>query len=396
MAVSFWMWTWVTAAFSSAAAQSPSYHLHTSLKTFDQALEACSPGLLTTLTTHPEANTILNLISGSGPPPTNESTFWVGLRKAKDECMVPTLPLRGFKWTADGSEATQVSRWAEEPEHTCTTVRCAALKVQVQGTAMTGWGLVSVSCKKKSQFICKLKDSQTVESPKPTEPHPEPTPAEPDPRRSKPTSDTPNPETSLGRSHHGSEQEGGSGSCRRPSRPVARSLILDPEDPSRIQVECWGPGVLVEVRCSGRPARWRLQDGGVANFSSICVQCDDGFLRSSSGTCEDIDECVQSGAPCRNTCLNTPGSYRCVCTDDSGNVASEDSPSCKDAVRAPDRSWASGLLIPLLVAVVALVVLVVLVALVIKCCMMRRSKRRAAKEAEKMSMGSKDEKKSAT
>lgn len=390
----FWvcLWTPAAAVLRNAAAQPPFYRLQQSQVTFEQAAAACSPGLLTSLATTQELERVLALIPSSVSPVQANLSFWVGLRKAKNECVVPVLPLRGFKWTSDGSEVTQVSRWAEEPEHTCTTVRCAALKARVDGSAVAGWGLVPVSCRAKHPFICKHKESLRPATP--TVPHLEPTSAEPEPHRPSATSDTPDSRTEsnyLPDSHHGPQQDGGSGTCRRPSRSGARSLILDPNDPGRIQVECWTPDVVVEVRCSGQPARWRLLDGSLANFSGICVPCEDGFHKSSSGTCEDVDECVQTDAPCRSTCLNTLGSYRCVCMDQNGEVVSEDSPVCQDAAGSPDRGVAAGLLIPLLVAVVALVVLLLLLAVMVKCCVMRRSKRRAAKRAEKMSMDSKDE-----
>lgn len=338
---------------------------------------------------------MLDLISSSVSPPVHAKfTFWVGLQKAKNECMVPVLPLRGFKWTSDGSDVTQVSPWAEEPQHTCTTLLCAALQAQVRGSAVAGWGLVPASCRRSLPFICKQAEVQT-----PTVPKVEAPSAEPEPQPSTPTSDPQKPETpgsgaeskNRSDSHEGSQRDGGSGSCRRPGPSGARSLILDPKDPGRIHVECWTPAVVVEVHCSGQPALWRLLDGSVANFTSICVPCGDGFHKSSSGKCEDVDECRQTGAPCRSSCLNTLGSYRCVCTDGSGDVVSEDSPTCQTAAGGPSQGGAAGLLMPALVALAALVVLVLLLAGMIKCCVMRRSKRRAAKKAEKMSMDSKEE-----
>lgn len=386
------LWTSVAALLWTAAAQPPYYSLQQNRLTFDQAAAACSPGLLPSLATTRELDQVLALISSSALPPVHaQFTFWVGLRKAKNECMVPVLPLRGFKWTADGSEEMEVSRWAEEPQHTCTTLRCAALKAQVQGSTVAGWGLVPASCKTRNPFICQHKESQTLRPPTPTVPHLNPTSAEPEPTTQtppSPTSDPLHPGTPGGRpasdppdSHSGSQQDGGSGSCRRPGHSGVRSLILDPKDPGRIQVECWNAAVLVEVRCSGQPLLWRLRDGSVANFSSVCVPCEDGFHKGPSGTCEDVDEC-QSGAPCRSGCLNTPGSYRCVCTGRDGHVLSQDPSTCTDAAGGAT----AGLLVPVLVAVAALVVLLVLVAVTIKCCLMRRSKRRAEKKAEKMSM----------
>lgn len=396
------LWTSVAALLWHAAAQPPYYSLQQQPLTFDQAAAACSPGLLTSLATTQELDRVLALISGSASPPVQaDFVFWVGLRKAKNECMVPVLPLRGFKWTADGSEETQVSRWAEEPQHTCTTVRCAGLKARVQGPAVAEWGLVPASCKTRNPSICQQQEPQTQRPPTPTVPHLDPTSAQPEPRNQTRTSPTSGPlipgtpDSGTGSNHppdsqSGSRQDGGSGSCRRPGPSGTRSFILDPKDPGRIEVECWSGTVLVEVRCSGQPLLWRLLDGSVANFSSICVPCEDGFRKTPLGTCEDVDEC-QTGAPCRSGCINTPGSYRCVCTDRNGDVLDEDASTCEDTA----GGVTAGLLVPVLVAVGALLVLLVLVAVTIKCCLMRRSKRRAEKKAEKMSMDSRDEDKRA-
>lgn len=402
MSLWFWisLWTSFSAVFWNVAAQSPSYTLRHSQVTFDQAVAACSPGHLTTVLDQHELAKILDLVPKAEPPLVQDSfTAWVGLRKAKYECMVSALPLKGFKWTADGSEETQVGRWAAEPELTCSAVQCAALKAQVSSLNVTEWGLSPDRCETKHRFICKHNDSQTPQPPKPTSPNPVPTSAGLEPRRSTRTPDTQTSGREAGSTHgpdspYGSE-DGGSDSCRRPNLSTARSLILDPKDRSRIQVECWTAGMQVEVRCSGQPALWRLLDGSVANFTSICVPCDDGFRKNSSGKCEDVDECREKSAPCRNTCQNTPGSYRCVCTGDTGEVVGEDSLMCNDTAGTADKRLGSGLLIPVLVAVAGLVVLVVLLAVTVKCCLMRRSKRRAEKKAEKMSMNSKDEKKPA-
>lgn len=397
--MSLWFWislgTSFSAVFWNAAAQSASYTLPHSQVTFDEAIAACSPGHLTTVLDKHELAKILELVPKAEPPMVQGSfTFWVGLRKA-NECTVPVLPLRGFKWTADGSEGTQVSEWAAEPKLTCTTDQCAALKAQVNSVNVTDWGLIPFRCKTKHRFICKHKDSPTPQPPKPTAPNLVPTSEGLEPRRSTRAPDTQTSGRGAGSahgpdSHYGSE-DGGSDWCPRPVHSAARSLILDPKERSRIHVECWTAGMQVEVRCSGQPALWRLLDGSVANFTSICVPCDDGFRKNSSGKCEDIDECGEKSAPCRNTCQNTPGSYRCVCTDETG----EDSLMCNDTAGPADKRLGSGLLIPVLVAVVGLVVLLVLFAVAVKCCVMRRSKRRAAKKAEKMSLNSKDEKKPA-
>lgn len=143
-------------------------------------------------------------------------------------------------------------------------------------------------------------------------------------------------------------------------------------------MECWSTDP-VELRCSGRPAVWRLLDDSPANFSNVCLSCGNGFRKDASGHCVDVDECGGSSAPCRHTCLNTEGSYRCFCSDDNGKQHNEDSPACADTTT-------SGPLVPVLAAVAALVVLLLVGAVTVKCCLMRKSKKAARKEAEKMAM----------
>uniref|UniRef100_A0A8D0DB80 C-type lectin domain-containing protein n=1 Tax=Sander lucioperca TaxID=283035 RepID=A0A8D0DB80_SANLU len=290
------------------------------------AAEHCSPaGVLTTLATEQEVTNVLKVVAvAAAAPRRGEFTFWIGLRKLKDGCVVPTLPLRGFKWTKDGSEESQVSRWAEEPKHTCTTTLCAALKGELDGSNVTRWGLIPFSCRMANNFICKLTNAEQ-----------KPNQQKPDPEKEPTASGTPQPDT-------------------QPTK----------------------------LRCSGWPAVWRLKDDSPANFTDICASCDAGFQKDASGNCMDVDECIV-GRPCRHSCLNTVGSYRCFCSDQSGNQHSEDSPECAEAAT-------SGVLMVALVAVAALVVLVLVVVVTVKCCLMRQSKKRAMKKAEKMAMDSKD------
>lgn len=418
-----WIYLWMVSVLfrnlSANLASPPSHTVHHTQVSFDQAMRDCSPGVLTTLATEQEVADILRLLSKSVSPLNHNFTFWVGLRKVKDECVDPTLPLRGFKWTEDGSEESQVSRWTEEPKQTCTTVRCAVLKGEFDGSTVTRWGLISVSCKSNYQFICKLspgtpKDRGTgaklatpeakpaasetkpaapatpeakpatpatletkpatqeakpaaAEPPKPEPKHPTRGPEPPKPEPKHPTRG-PEPETALKPKLQGpdpdpdSEQVPGSDLCQTPFIPGSRSLSLHPENSSRIQVECWST-VKLEFHCSGHPAMWRLLDDSPANFSTIC-QC--------------------GGVPCSHTCLNIEGSYRCVCSDENGNHHDEDSPACKDMATNGDNILLLGILIPVLVT---LVVLVVVVAVTVKCCLMRRSKKRTMKMVMKRKDG---------
>lgn len=382
--ISIWM---VNALIRDTSAEPAQYVIHSTPLSFDQARSACSPGILTTLVTMPEVTTIFELVSKSLLP-LNQSRFWVSLRKNKTDCVVPTLPLRGFRWTEDDSQESQVNRWLEEPEQTCTAVRCAALEIHVNGLTATDWGLVPDSCRNKYQFICKMKDTFTPPEPhKPTEPHkPAPTSETQKPEPTASPLETLPIETKLEPEVYEADANPGS-SCQNPHVPTARFLTPHPENSSQMWVECW-PNERVELRCSGHPPTWHLLNGSPANFITICNQCDNGFHRDTTGNCVDVDECSAVDAPCRHGCLNTAGSYRCVCTDESGRHHNEDSALCTDLAASGDSSPQSGVLIPVLVAVGALLLLLVLVVVIVMCCLMR--KRRAEKRAEKMAMENKD------
>ncbi|XP_068194265.1 C-type lectin domain family 14 member A [Antennarius striatus] len=397
---SCWIVSVLLGNISTEPVKSPSYVIHSTPANFDQAMRECSPGVVTTLATVQELTDIFLLISSSiSPLNQKEFSFWVGLRKVKNECVVPTLPLKGFKWVEDGSEETQVSRWMEEPKPTCITVRCAVLKGEVTGSSVIRWGLSSVTCKNRYKFICKHRDPQS-HPPQGATPAPEPQPSTPKPRKAEPEPTTPEPERPTREppttpletgpdASHDPEPAAKSDSCKRPTIAGARSLSLDPGNSSSIQVECWS-SVRLELRCWGRPAVWRLLDESPANLTSVCQPCDPGFQKDVYGRCEDIDECGEGGASCGELCLNTPGSYRCVCVDHNGKR--HDNDSCSDAPIQENINWMSDIMTLVLIVVAVLVVLAVLVGVIVKCCLMRRSKKRAMRKAEKMAMKSKDDK----
>ena len=213
---SCWMYLWIfvqSTQPSADSASAPRYTIHRTRVSFDQAMGHCSPGGLTTLATRQEVTTVLGLISELLLPQ-SEFTFWVGLKKAKNQCVVPSSPLRGFSWTEDSeddSEDSPVIPWAKEPQDTCTTVRCVVLQGTFDGLSVTSWGLSPVTCKESSvhQFICKLRDGQTrrmfedvMSTIRPTSLEPvthevKPVELEPTETESKPPMREPEPETDL-------------------------------------------------------------------------------------------------------------------------------------------------------------------------------------------------------
>uniref|UniRef100_A0A3B3ZB36 Fibrillin 1 n=1 Tax=Periophthalmus magnuspinnatus TaxID=409849 RepID=A0A3B3ZB36_9GOBI len=64
----------------------------------------------------------------------------------------------------------------------------------------------------------------------------------------------------------------------------------------------------------------------LGSYSCICKQ---GYTPDISGTqCVDVDECIQAPKPCNFICKNTEGSYQCSCP--RGYILQEDGKSCRD------------------------------------------------------------------
>lgn len=353
------IWTWSILSGCVWTAAPPRYSVHDQLTSFDAAAKACFPGALTTLATKQELGAVLSLISQNKDQ--NEFNFWIGLRKVRQNCVFSMAPLRGFHWIHDGSDESEVSRWAEEPEQTCLSERCVALRGRMNGSLVADWGMVPIKCKTKYQYICKTTGelhTPTAATPKtglepPRQEFPSTAPAGPEPgqeaqqpaaTREPPGSETygpelqpepesqtllplypptkPNPGLVNGA---GPDQGSGPGPdrinppfCKKPHMPSARFLSLDSEHPLRMLVECW-PGQQIQVLCSGQPPSWHLLNGSPANFSSMCRRCGRGLQPDGEGNCVDVDECDGGGgALCSHSCVNTLGSYLCTCLDRSG------------------------------------------------------------------------------
>ncbi|XP_029901095.1 C-type lectin domain family 14 member A [Myripristis murdjan] len=409
-----WIYLWTVFLLVSGGPEER-YTVHLEPASFDRALQKCSPGVLTTLSTAQEAADILQLVSGVLPNYYNNFTFWVGLRKSKNECVVPERPLKGFKWTTNGSQESEVDRWRMEPEATCTALRCAVLSGEFDGSTVTSWGFISGTCKVSYPFICK-RDRQAGEGdsrPLPPEPEPKPKP-KPEPEAKPTRESTPEPDPELEPTpesksepkpepgpkpepepHPRPRPDTGSDPCHMPHIKEVRSFTCTSLlGGNNVQVDCWS-GVRLQLFCSGSPVACHL-NGSAVDLNDVCLPCQDGYQRDAAWRCVDVDECGNS--PCRHSCVNTPGSYLCVCYDRDGNNHSESSAVCIESLppspspgpgEGEDRST-SRILIPGLVAVLVLVLLLVLLGVVVKCCLMRRSKKRAMKKAEKLAMESKD------
>ncbi|XP_014908008.1 C-type lectin domain family 14 member A [Poecilia latipinna] len=344
---SLWMFVFLLRNVSTNLSSHTKYSLSNSKASFDQAMMNCHPGVLPSVATQQELQEIFQLLNKSKSFQEN-TTVWVGLRKLKNRCSTDEQPLRGFKWVENGSQEASAVNWLEKPKLTCAELLCGALRRQHVQAEVT-WGLIPTSCKTHYHFICKGSDAHTELQLKTS------------PTTSKPASATFRPNVPI------SEPE----SCehsRDPKHPSIRFLMADSSNGNKILVECWS-AVKLDLFCSGVPAVWRVLDGSPANFSIICQKCKEGFQKDGSGFCVDVDEC-STGNPCKHTCQNTEGSYRCVCADEQDS-------SCEDAAPATsDKKSLSHILIPVL-AVVAVLLMILVIVGVVKCCLKRRKKMKA-------------------
>ncbi|KTF72755.1 hypothetical protein cypCar_00047404 [Cyprinus carpio] len=66
-----------------------------------------------------------------------------------------------------------------------------------------------------------------------------------------------------------------------------------------------------------------------------CI-CNEGFKKSSVQTCEDVDECVSSVCGVHSSCFNTPGSFRCICSPGFQRHENSTSGPCEDINECSD------------------------------------------------------------
>uniref|UniRef100_A0A668RWP2 C-type lectin domain-containing protein n=1 Tax=Oreochromis aureus TaxID=47969 RepID=A0A668RWP2_OREAU len=227
-----------------SSAPSSRYILNHNKLSFNNAAKKCPGGsVLTTIATQQEVDEILKLIFKSEPLQ-NGFTFWVGLRITSSECIDRSKPLRGFKWLENNSEESEVSQWAEDPEHTCTTDRCVALKGQFDGLNVT-WGLIPLNCHKdKNAFICKVKDGDTTIKLGSEQPPPGDTPTKPPPPEDTPTK-PPSPEDTP----------------IKPSKPKREPGFINDSHSAR------------SLKMLSEPTVWRLENGALANITAIKIEC---------------------------------------------------------------------------------------------------------------------------
>ncbi|XP_028252255.1 complement component C1q receptor [Parambassis ranga] len=130
--------------------------LHMEKVTFGRAKQNCEDngGYLMTVRDRQEEDVLLSLLSLSQTPhQDNVLTFWIGLKLHKQDCVLPNKALKGFKWVS-GEEGSHYSNWKKDPVLTCTSERCVMVDYTSPGPNRMKW--TTVPCKQRGYYVCKF------------------------------------------------------------------------------------------------------------------------------------------------------------------------------------------------------------------------------------------------
>ncbi|XP_072545513.1 C-type lectin domain family 14 member A [Salminus brasiliensis] len=341
------------------------FTVHSDKYAFEEAQKSCEldNSFLTNIANQSEITKLLQAIEDMGSQ--SVTSYWIGLKKSKKECVQENLPLRGFSWiVGNGTQAADFS-WKSEPHGTCTGALCGLLSLTYRGSTIDRWQLASSSCKHANPFICK---------------------------------------------HEGQSKKW---HCPHPTIHGSADITQKHNDPYTLQVTCSNLDSFT-LTCSKSTHEWKMASHTERDISGLCLECDKGYKKDAQGSCVDVDECKQPHM-CKHVCVNTPGSYVCKCADgldkDSCNEADNlppfepshepqdnQTPTTTDG-RHPSLLYPvnttensvhieentgdlSNIIVPVIIALLIFVVLVVIIVAIVKCCLIRRSKKRAKKRAE--------------
>lgn len=324
------------------------FTLHMERVSFEKAQQNCNDngGNLMTLRDRHEEDVLHSLLSLlQRQRPERLLKVWIGLKLHRQDCVFADKTLRGFKWVS-GEEDSIYSNWKKEPVFTCTEERCVRVDYTLSGHNQLKW--TAGSCKNPASYACKfyskgmckplalLGPGQIAYTP----------PFSKEPVRSEmksfPVGTYANIECSNQLYHYsvcmglddnygwndpGPFCKSGKRNCEIINGGCEHLCHQDAED----------------VRCSCKDGYNLENDGLTCSIKDLCspdtcehhcvmgesgysCRCPHGFkLNEDQHSCSDIDEC-QSQA-CRNhLCVNTHGSYTCVCKDGYQMVDGE----CRD------------------------------------------------------------------
>lgn len=133
------------------------FTLHMNGVSFEMARQGCehNGGYLMTVKNREEEHVLHLLLSKIQRQQHQDMVlkFWIGLRLRKGDCVVASNTLRGFKWTS-GEEYSHYSNWGEEPGRTCMRESCATVLYTLSGENQLKWS--AGACKIPTFYVCKF------------------------------------------------------------------------------------------------------------------------------------------------------------------------------------------------------------------------------------------------
>ncbi|XP_051502024.1 C-type lectin domain family 14 member A [Myxocyprinus asiaticus] len=358
----FWMGLYLVSLLNMVCClPEASYTIHLDKRSFKDAQNYCTPGsFLTDIPNEKETAKILKAVWEKNNK--TATLFWIGLKKYKGNCVKQNLPLKGFYWMVDNSTQSNGITWKTTPTDTCIDERCGLLSVEYDGYSAKSSGAVDAACKQTHPFICKRNVKVA---------------------------------------------------CPKPYILGTHDIIENPSEPFAQQIICSSDHKF-NLKCSNDLV-WTVVGHPNMDVSQLCLQCEKGLKRDSSGNCVDINECELTN-PCKYRCVNTEGSYKCACldNDDNSDACNESTPPTTDPKNSnaeegksvnqpiilPDETSTnktivlieestgviSYIIVPVIIALLIFVVLLVIIAAIIKGCLRRRSIKLARRKAEAVAL----------
>uniref|UniRef100_UPI00398EE3A5 complement component C1q receptor-like n=1 Tax=Pristiophorus japonicus TaxID=55135 RepID=UPI00398EE3A5 len=138
------------------------YSLHWERGSFTRAKKLCEDkkGILTTMESQDEAESIRQLLANNVKVPPQVHQLWIGLHKKTKQCHIAEKPLRGFFWV-NGDDHSTYSSWIREPPQTCTHERCVELQVNFTNQVQFEWKASSCTSKVDG-LICKYQMCESL------------------------------------------------------------------------------------------------------------------------------------------------------------------------------------------------------------------------------------------
>lgn len=311
------------------------FTLHTAGVRFEEARTNCKDdgGYLMTLRDRGEEDALRSLLSQIRTRQGETLKLWIGLKLHRGDCVIADAALRGFKWVS-GEEDSPYSNWGKDPRDTCTE-RCVSVTYTSAGENVLKWA--DGSCKSNASYACKfyfkgmckalaLSGHGHITYTPPFSREPQRNGMKLFPLGTYAEISCANQEShySLCNNINGAYRwnEPGpfcgagthscainNGGCEHVCRQVADEVSCFCKDGYDLDED--GLSCTIRNAC------------GSDTCEHLCVMAESGFscrcpfgfrLDTNQRNCSDIDEC-QSQVCGSDVCVNTKGSYRCVCAE---------------------------------------------------------------------------------